>query len=271
MFSIALPPLPIHRTVYLCDRKFHTEFIEDLYETPNNIGVVCITGEEVLVYLKQNTLIKLIHKKGTQISNNHRRGGQSAQRFDRKHDNEVAAYLKYMKEEIIRLDRLHCFERIYLVGNSDKKNKLIEVFSDCNVNTNINTNTKTNTTTNIKNKIIGITTNDRVGIEKIASIIDEQYENQNFIDEEKEIEERIMKIESFEPDKMAIGKKEIAGELFMKNISWLIIDQQPWNRFSDEKKQEITDKLERSGGELTIMKRNDLINKRYDGLLGIKY
>jgi peptide subunit release factor 1 (eRF1) len=54
------PPQPIRRNYYLCDNKFHVEYIEDLYKTHEKYGLVIALGETTYFYEIENTSYKKI-------------------------------------------------------------------------------------------------------------------------------------------------------------------------------------------------------------------
>lgn len=83
--NIIEPPLPIDKALYKCDRHFHLDSIVAMYESMNTHGIVLISGEQTICYKVQvgkeySNITKISHREYT-LPNNHRRGGQSSNRF----------------------------------------------------------------------------------------------------------------------------------------------------------------------------------------------
>src|SRR3990170_3384652 len=105
------------------------EYIETLYKEYKKYGIIIINGEEVKMYEMSGTEIIKLGRHKVNISNNQRKGGQSAQRFGRIRDNEIYSYItlciemcnKYYLEEDIPM-----IEGLIIGGYGEKKNKLYE-------------------------------------------------------------------------------------------------------------------------------------------------
>jgi len=80
--EIVIPPLPIPTNSYLCDKRFHTEVISDLFETHDTYGYLAVT-DTVLLFTVTGTRTTILFKMATDLPNNTRRGGQSANRIAR--------------------------------------------------------------------------------------------------------------------------------------------------------------------------------------------
>ena len=80
--EIITPPLPIPTNSYLCDKRFHVEVIADLFETHDTYGYLAVT-DTVLLFTVTGTRTTILFKMQTDLPNNTRRGGQSANRISR--------------------------------------------------------------------------------------------------------------------------------------------------------------------------------------------
>ncbi len=125
-----IPPLPIMRNDYWCGKKFLTDSIIDLYKTHDNYGIVLIGGDEVLMYNFSGSRYNQIDKITICRQKNHKMGGQSAQRFDRIHDNQVNEYVKKISERINLnyIDRSNgssIVKRLIIAGVGDVKDRVI--------------------------------------------------------------------------------------------------------------------------------------------------
>jgi len=106
MVCEALVPLrPILAASYLCDKRFHTEdylcYFQSKDEKCKPHGLVWGTGEDVYLYVLPAEE-KATHVRIDSISvcrqKGQKKGGQSAPRFARIHDNQIAAFAKLVAE-----------------------------------------------------------------------------------------------------------------------------------------------------------------------------
>jgi peptide chain release factor subunit 1 len=124
------PPMPIKECKYLCDKYYHTEFIEDLYKNYDIYGIIIIGGEEIKLFTICGTEIKNINRDKVRITKNHNKGGQSAPRFGRIRDNEIQQYIAKSTElatENFMTDDIPVIKGLIIAGNADKKDKLYDV------------------------------------------------------------------------------------------------------------------------------------------------
>ena len=93
------PPKPIKKTEYHCDKRFHVESVVDLFAVPDQCGLIFINGENCELYTVDisNRDRKRTGNAHTRLKQ-HKKGGQSAQRFGRLHDSQVTMYLKEIAE-----------------------------------------------------------------------------------------------------------------------------------------------------------------------------
>ena len=119
------PPKPIRKTEYYCDRQFHVDGILKLYNPPVTCGLIFINGENCQLFTvdvsnndktkcgKVNTFLKQHHK-----------GGSSAARFGRIHDEKVVKYLKDISEEVNTTFK--DIDKIVVGGISKRPDQLIQ-------------------------------------------------------------------------------------------------------------------------------------------------
>ncbi len=95
------PPVPLKTRIYMCDKTFVLDLLEDMLETKEVYGLVVMDRRDAnIAYLKGKTIIPL-KKTHSEVPGKQRAGGQSAQRFARiregaakEHYNKVAEYVK---------------------------------------------------------------------------------------------------------------------------------------------------------------------------------
>ncbi len=99
-----VPPNPIRRNLYLCSKEFHTSCLEPLFlqeegDKPT-LGVAFILGHETRFYTVCNTKRTLVDRYTIHRQKSQKKGGQSAQRFNRIHDNQVSEYITLVTKRI---------------------------------------------------------------------------------------------------------------------------------------------------------------------------
>lgn len=124
------PPKPISKFIYLCDKKFHSELIKDLFENHKRYGVVIISGQMTKFYEICGTEIKHLDKEKVRLSKKQRKGGQSAQRFGRIREGEINKYIALISDDIDEIyiddNDLPEIEAIVIAGNGEKKDLLLK-------------------------------------------------------------------------------------------------------------------------------------------------
>ena len=130
---ILIPPQPILKNTYLCDKRFHTELVQDLFEPhQETVGYIIVHGEDALFATVCGTRTTLL---GTTIGHLHsdtRRGGQSAPRFGRIAEGRRDNYAKRIGERALELfgplapssQRVH--HRMVLGGPTGIKNRVLK-------------------------------------------------------------------------------------------------------------------------------------------------
>jgi peptide chain release factor subunit 1 len=126
--ELLIPPLPIKRNVYRCDRRFYTEFLIDLFEDYQKFGLIMISGEETQFFNITGTSCILIDRFTLHRQKSMKAGGQSAQRFNRIQQNQVDEYVKKICERI-RLNflsnGLSNNKGVIVTGVGDVKDRLL--------------------------------------------------------------------------------------------------------------------------------------------------
>eukprot|EP00052_Salpingoeca_macrocollata_P034584 m.12013 g.12013 ORF g.12013 m.12013 type:complete len:387 (-) comp6671_c0_seq1:49-1209(-) len=88
------PPLRVTRATYLCDRRFHTEVLEEMMEDRPLFGFVICDGQAASLHSlvgKEHKLLQTVH---STAKGRTRRGGQSSGRFARQREGQEWEYVK---------------------------------------------------------------------------------------------------------------------------------------------------------------------------------
>lgn len=86
---------------YRCDKVFHLDELIKLYEKHDYYAIVLVSGKIVELYIHSNVNTKLIRKIEMSLPNQHKTGGQSAQRFERIRNEKIGWFIKKIMECMI--------------------------------------------------------------------------------------------------------------------------------------------------------------------------
>ena len=84
MFSLS-PPIPITKSIYLCEKKFQLDDLKALYDHENipYYAVIIINARETKFWMVNDLEIRPLQTIELSVTNKHSKGGQSAPRFGR--------------------------------------------------------------------------------------------------------------------------------------------------------------------------------------------
>lgn len=113
------PPLPIKNSLYLCDKKFHPEYIEHLFETHKKYLILIVSGNGASFYIRQGTKLTKVGSVGVKLLTDTRKGGQSAARISRLREEVRHRYNMSISERTVALYVTHDVEGMIIGGASD--------------------------------------------------------------------------------------------------------------------------------------------------------
>jgi len=126
------PPLPIRKNVYLCDKRFHVELLEELFaEDHETVGYIIVHGEDALFATVCGTRTTLLGSTIGHLLGETRRGGQSAPRFGRIAEGRRDNYAKRIGERAWELfgpaaGSSRHVDRIILGGPAGVKSRVLK-------------------------------------------------------------------------------------------------------------------------------------------------
>lgn len=99
------PFKPINTKLYRCDNKFHTEALNELLECGDKYGFIIMDGNGTLLGTLSGNVRQVLDQYSVDLPKHHRRGGQSAKRFERigdeKRHNHVRKTAEFAKRYFI--------------------------------------------------------------------------------------------------------------------------------------------------------------------------
>lgn len=246
------PPLPIKENAYLCDRNFHVELVEKLYDSYDDYGIVLIGGEETMFYKFHGNHYTQIDRIGLCRQKKQKCGGQSAPRFSRIREGQIISYTKLIIEKLVKnfvdgdLNKLNVIGLI--IAGNDMKDKLL---------------TDEELPHLVKNNILkSMTVNDLDIVQVIRNSMD--VINKTSSDADKILDEFLSSF-SRNSNNVVYGKDETLEKIYEKQMKTLIITSDLYETLSD-----IIDKgIAHTGCELVIVNQFNKLYNAFHGLSGI--
>jgi peptide chain release factor subunit 1 len=99
LFSIE-PPSPINVNIYRCDSTFLLEPLEVLLDNKNSYCLLAMDGREATIGILKGAHIQVLRRLNSTAHAKVRKGGQSAQRYQRAIEESIGDYVKRISESI---------------------------------------------------------------------------------------------------------------------------------------------------------------------------
>ena len=128
IWKVLEPPLPVTRSYYFCDKRFHTELFQDLFADHKEYHVFILDSECVRLYLWKNDNYRMLYKHDVDIATNTRRGGFSANRYRR--NREIKKNLLY--DTIV--EKVPATKPLIFCGYSETFKELQDKFAESKIN-----------------------------------------------------------------------------------------------------------------------------------------
>ena len=243
-----VPPKPIREFRYLCDKKFRTELIEDLYQQYEDYGVLYLAGCEFTFYiLNGKDLYEITKTTRKKLPRTHKRGGQSQNRIARLRDEAIHNYLVKINELCVDYfidpeTTLPKIKGLVIMGSGNKKVKLQDKLDP-----------------RIKKILLGVFTSEEFNHQIVTNAVD------SFI-RGKDI--KIVRDVLDSGDKLEYGEKEIIDALDNGFMESIIITPQ-MEKELEKKKIDIKDKCETMSCTLDVIYEHELTSM--GGIIGKKW
>jgi peptide subunit release factor 1 (eRF1) len=101
--NLFIPPNPIKKFYYKCDKCFHLDDLIELYRTYDTYAIVLISGKRSDIYIHSNNNTQMIKSIKFELPNQHKTGGSSAPRMGRIRDEKINLYIKKLTEIMVSL------------------------------------------------------------------------------------------------------------------------------------------------------------------------
>lgn len=173
------PPKPINTSLYLCDSKFHTEYLNYLFEEENKFGFIIMDGSGALFGTLSGATRNILLQFTVDLPKKHGRGGQSSVRFARLRLEKRHNYVRRVAETAVQMfitqDKVNV-NGLILAGSADFKTELSKSdMFDQRLQVKIL-------------KIVDISYGGELGFTQAIDLSSECLQNVRFIKEKKEID-----------------------------------------------------------------------------------
>jgi peptide chain release factor subunit 1 len=96
------PPEPINVFYYRTDKRFITDFLEEIVESDDVIGIIIVERDQGTIGVLKGTRLQVLEELTDYIPGKHKMGGQSQRRFDRIIEQLVDQFFKRLGEHANR-------------------------------------------------------------------------------------------------------------------------------------------------------------------------
>jgi peptide chain release factor subunit 1 len=128
--SISFEPfVAINTSLYICDKRFHTDQLKGLMEDKEKFGFIIVDGEGALYGTVQGSAKVVLHKFDVDLPKKHNKGGQSSVRFARLRTEARHNYVRKVAEnanEIFIQGGELIVNSIIIAGSADVKLELMQ-------------------------------------------------------------------------------------------------------------------------------------------------
>lgn len=97
-----IPPLPIKKGRYRCEKTFMLDDLFPLFETHKKLGIIIISGEDAEIWIREHTSCIRIADTSMYRQKAQKKGGSSSSRFQRIRLNQINEFVKKVSDLIIR-------------------------------------------------------------------------------------------------------------------------------------------------------------------------
>jgi peptide chain release factor subunit 1 len=126
LFSVE-PPAPLGVQFYRCESRFVLDPLEEMLASANAYGLVLIDGKDATVALLRGKNISVVKRLHSTAQQKVVKGGQSARRFQRIHDESVEAYYKRVGEAMDAFVGMKNFEGVIVGGPGPSKEDFLKL------------------------------------------------------------------------------------------------------------------------------------------------
>eukprot|EP01094_Clydonella_sp_ATCC50884_P000402 TRINITY_DN10313_c0_g1_i1.p1 TRINITY_DN10313_c0_g1~~TRINITY_DN10313_c0_g1_i1.p1 ORF type:complete len:429 (+),score=126.59 TRINITY_DN10313_c0_g1_i1:252-1538(+) len=122
------PYRPIHKSLYWCDSKFHTDILSELLVPADKFGFIVLDGGGACFAFVRGSEKTVLHRMSVSLPKKQGRGGQSADRFERIRREKRQKYIQRVAEKATQLfisDNIPNVKGLIIAGLGHTKDALV--------------------------------------------------------------------------------------------------------------------------------------------------
>ncbi|MFX0122511.1 MAG: peptide chain release factor aRF-1 [Candidatus Hodarchaeota archaeon] len=206
------PPQPISRKLYVCDNRFHVEYLIDRLVEKDTYALLAIDSAKATIATLKGDQIEIVKSTRSGAAKKHRKGGQSSVRFARLREEAVTRFLKRvaddMKQFFIEDARIE-LKGVIIGGPGQIKDQVVEYFDN-----------------RLQSKVVGIKDlgygGDRSGINELVTEAQDILEGVELIEEKRMVQQFL---DALTTGKANYGEKEVRENLLLGAVDILLISK----------------------------------------------
>ncbi|MFX0013511.1 MAG: peptide chain release factor aRF-1 [Promethearchaeota archaeon] len=206
------PPQPISRKLYVCDNRFHVEYLIDRLVEKETYALLAIDSAKATIATLKGDQIEILKSTRSGAAKKHRKGGQSSVRFARLREEAVARFLKRVADDMKQFfieDTRFELNGVIIGGPGQIKDQIIEYFDP-----------------RLKEKTLGIKDlgygGDKSGINELVAESQDILEGVTLIKEKQLVRQFL---DALTEGKANYGEKEVRENLLMGAVDILLISK----------------------------------------------
>lgn len=206
------PLQPISRKLYVCDNRFHVEYLVDRLIEKDTYALLAIDSAKATIATLKGDQIEIVKSTRSGAAKKHRKGGQSSVRFARLREEAVTRFLKRVADDMKQFfieDARTELKGVIIGGPGQIKDQVVEHFDN-----------------RLKAKVVGIKDlgygGDRSGINELVAETEEILEGVGLLEEKRLVQKFL---DALTVGKANYGEKEVRKNLQMGAVEVLLISK----------------------------------------------
>ncbi len=206
------PPEPISRKLYVCDNRFHVDYLIDRLIEKDTYGLLAIDSAKATIATLKGDHVEIVKNTRSGAAKKHRKGGQSSVRFARLREEAVARFLKRVAEDMKQIfleDQNFELKGVLIGGPGQIKDQVVEHFDN-----------------RLKEKVVGIKDigygGDKSGINELVSESHDILEGVVLMEEKRLVRQFL---DALMEGKANYGEKEVRENLLMGAVDILLVSR----------------------------------------------
>jgi len=246
------PPEPMNIRIYRCDQTFFLEPLMQFLEPKQVYGLIVIDRQEANFGLLKGARIETIFDKESLVPGKTRKGGQSAQRFERVREGMAKDFFKRIAQQAREsFSKIKNLRGVIVGGPGPTKEDFVANYLDSET----------------KGKVIAIKNIGYTGNQGLHELV---HRSKNVLAQEEIAREKAAVNEFFEllnknPNHAAYGLIEIERAISMSAIKKLLLSED----FDEVMSEKLADRVEESGGKWILISTESREGEQLRALGGI--